>query len=562
MATLKKLPIEKRRGIETLAAIGRNKLSRFTDEEFAAAANHPEIQMVWLRNQAITRLPPFVAPVEMNLGGMSKLISLAGIERMVSLRTLRIDSALVGEPRTFTHLAELPELVELTIHTDGVTQLPRTIATLPSLIKITLVCAKGFDLEHACALLAKITSIRAATFERLEGAIPAAIGTLTGLQRLEVAERTATSLPSTIGALKQLTSLKLEGNKIKALPDELWSCTALEHLGLRYNPLKLLSPKIGQLTSLRVLDLLGTYIHELPEELGEHATLRDLRLPKGIKHIPPGVYALKLDHVIGPTAEKFTLREVETPEDSEMRYEDPSRLPASFGAVRSLALAWDVKTPAITQLARCSELRKLELAVTDLSTVVPHLPPQLVELHITGRGHTVDHLPPLLDLEVLEVSAGTYGSLACGYPKLRQLFLYGNGTPTELEQTVLERLFLVDASMPDVGSLAKLPLTSISLRRVKHLDLAALCVALAGKHLDRLDLWNSKVRTLPRAIARVAIKELDLSDNPIKTLPVVVGAIDGLERILLPLIDLDKSILPGRWKTTKRGGQMTLTRTD
>ncbi|HEY0253056.1 MAG TPA: hypothetical protein VGC41_16085, partial [Kofleriaceae bacterium] len=329
-------------------------------------------------------------------------------------------------------------------------------------------------------------------------------------------------------------------------------------------PLQTLSPKIARLSKLQVLDLGGTRIYKLPKQIGELANLRELRVTKKATDIPPEIFALRLETYDGPFDEKMTLRKPEIPEDSEVVLTDPARLPASFGQPISLRLRWNGDNPPLVQLAACTQLRKLHANILDPSTVIPFLPATLVELdlgtHIPRARMTA--LPMLPELEVLRVNPGRLTEFSVAYPKLRVLEYRGYALPTGLEHTRLEELSLASCRMPDLRTLAGLPLREVSLG-MQTLDLVALCYALAGKPLDWLGLVQTDIQTLPRSIGKLCVKQLDISGLGITAVPDEIGMISGLVKLRMQNIPFDKKILPGTWKlANKRAHEKTLVRTD
>ncbi|HEY0253057.1 MAG TPA: hypothetical protein VGC41_16090 [Kofleriaceae bacterium] len=531
---------------------GRNKADRFTDEELARVAEFPAIASVCLANQAITKLPPFVAPKKLQLWNLPQLTSLAGIERMVSLESVSLSDQLCIAADTYKRLAELPELTRLDLAPPAGGSLPAAIAKLPSVLSIELISPKDFDLEGALAQLAKLPTLRSLKIDRLEGPVPDSLGKLVRLERLEILGK-VTALPKTIGKLRALTYLDVRFNKIKDLPEELWNLTALEHLDVCYNPIKILSPKIAQLRALASLDLGLTYIHTIPKELGQLANLRQLVTAQKMKEMPAEVYALQLDRYRGPH-DKFTLREVEVPDESELTLHDPERIPASFGQPKKLEIRWSGKTPPLTQLAACTRLRQLSVEVSDLATILPHVPAQLVSLFLSCESFT-GTLPVLPDLESLGLYLPKAKDLFVGYPELADLFFNAPGVPAGLARTKLTTLRLANCQAPPLRELTDLPLTHVEMRGVKNLDVEALCDVLATKSLTTLEFMFTKLRTVPAAIAKLSVKQLGLVDTGITSLPPEIGQIRGLEILEIPAMPFDKKLLPGRWKVKKWGSR-------
>ena len=93
---------------------------------------------------------------------------------------------------------------------------------------------------------------------RLDGTIPAGLGSLSALERLNLAGNDLTgSIPSALGSLTNLTDLLLSNNQLTgSIPPELGNLTDLEILDLSTNALTGGIPtQLGSLTRLTVLDL-------------------------------------------------------------------------------------------------------------------------------------------------------------------------------------------------------------------------------------------------------------------------------------------------------------------
>ena len=80
------------------------------------------------------------------------------------------------------------------------------------------------------------------------GAVPAEIGQLTSLTRLDLRDNRLTSLPAEIGQLTSLEQLYLYGNELTSVPAEIGQLTSLTRLSLGGNQLTSVPAEIGQLT--------------------------------------------------------------------------------------------------------------------------------------------------------------------------------------------------------------------------------------------------------------------------------------------------------------------------
>ena len=110
------------------------------------------------------------------------------------------------------------------------------------------------------------------------GAVPAEIGQLTSLTRLDLRDNRLTSLPAEIGQLTSLEQLYLYGNELTSVPAEIGQLTSLRCLDLAYNRLTSVPAEIGQLSSLTNLILGGNQLTSLPAEIGQITSLQWLHL--------------------------------------------------------------------------------------------------------------------------------------------------------------------------------------------------------------------------------------------------------------------------------------------
>ena len=117
---------------------------------------------------------------------------------------------------------------------------------------------------------------------QLTGPIPVELGQLTGLEWLGLSGNQLTGLiPAELGQLTQLQTLSLAGNQLAgAIPAELSQLSRLEQLGLGGNQLTgSIPPELGQLTQLQLLSLADNQLTgEIPAQLGQLTQLQRLFL--------------------------------------------------------------------------------------------------------------------------------------------------------------------------------------------------------------------------------------------------------------------------------------------
>ncbi|MDE2718133.1 MAG: hypothetical protein OXI33_14130 [Chloroflexota bacterium] len=120
----------------------------------------------------------------------------------------------------------------------------------------------------------------------LAGEIPAELGSLSNLKRLELGNNQLTGeIPRELGNLSDLESLRLGGSPATGglsggIPKELGSLSKLVVLNLRFNQLTGEIPaELGNLTSLETLLLAANRLSgEIPAELGDLSNLRSLEI--------------------------------------------------------------------------------------------------------------------------------------------------------------------------------------------------------------------------------------------------------------------------------------------
>jgi len=153
------------------------------------------------------------------------------------------------------------------------------------------------------------------------------------VKKLSLARQELQSLPPEVGKLKKLQELDLSYNPIEALPNELGDLAQLESLSLRCTKLKKLPDSFVQLTKLKRLDLSSAMDCE------------------DVFRMSPQVAAIlgKLPNLV------------------------------------ELRIAFmHIKTPP-AEVATLTKLRLLDLSFNELTTPPKTLPPDLIELDLSGN---------------------------------------------------------------------------------------------------------------------------------------------------------------------------------
>ena len=131
---------------------------------------------------------------------------------------------------------------------------------------------KGVTIENGRVVKLKLENFG------LTGAVPADIGQLTSLTKLNLNRNQLTSLPAELGQLTSLTRLDLFGNQLTSVPAEIGQLTSLKLLFLFGNQLTSVPAEIGQLTSLKELSLYNNQLTSVPAEIGQLMSLVELSL--------------------------------------------------------------------------------------------------------------------------------------------------------------------------------------------------------------------------------------------------------------------------------------------
>jgi len=106
--------------------------------------------------------------------------------------------------------------------------------------------------------------------------IPTEIGDLTELTELSLAFNAISSIPTEIGDLKKVESLALSENDISSIPEQIGGMSALEELYIDTNPFTSLPAGIGNLSNLTDLSIIQGHLTSLPPEIGNLSKLEML----------------------------------------------------------------------------------------------------------------------------------------------------------------------------------------------------------------------------------------------------------------------------------------------
>ena len=198
----------------------------------------------------------------------------------------------------------------------------------------------------------------------LNGPIPAAVGNLTGLVRLDFqGNQLSGTIPSSLSNLAGLEILLLYGNRFTGtIPSSLGNLSDLVELNLSSNDLTdVIPPELGRLTKLTYLSLRSNGLTgPIPSELGDMSSLRSLYL-----------YDNQLDGPIPPNWKNLSNLEGLLLHDNQLSRPVPAWL-GNLSRLRSLNLSINGFTGGIPpELGRLSNLSYLNLRSNDLTGPVP-----------------------------------------------------------------------------------------------------------------------------------------------------------------------------------------------
>ncbi|MDW7693306.1 hypothetical protein R9C00_01005 [Flammeovirgaceae bacterium SG7u.111] len=188
----------------------------------------------------------------------------------------------------------------------------------------TLVLEKcpNLNLAQILPVLAKLPSLKNLTIKSCHVQVPASIGTLSQVEKLELSFSTVID-PSCLGSLSQLTSLNLEGckveewkwienltklnelncsnNGLKAFPEEFFGLKLMRKMEAKQNKLTEIDQRITSWMMLGHLDLCNNQLKELPSFVFQLFALEVLLLRSNkIKQFDSKEYVKKLDGKVFP----------------------------------------------------------------------------------------------------------------------------------------------------------------------------------------------------------------------------------------------------------------------
>ncbi|MFQ5740797.1 MAG: leucine-rich repeat domain-containing protein [Acidobacteriota bacterium] len=199
--------------------------------------------------------------------------------QLLSLQVLDLSrNQIAGLPDSFGDLLALETLY---FYNNPIVVFPPPLSGLPVLKELILQNCSVQELPPAVGSIRSLTELNLGNND-LHGSIPAEIGLLKDLERLDLSRNSELGgeIPSTIRNLASLRHLNLRDTGVSGpIPAEMGELVALEVLDLQGTQISALAPEMGQLVSLRELNLFSAAVAgSIPAGIGLLPELRELDL--------------------------------------------------------------------------------------------------------------------------------------------------------------------------------------------------------------------------------------------------------------------------------------------
>ena len=190
-------------------------------------------------------------------------------------------------------ILRLTALEKLNLQQNNITELPPEFGELLGLVELNLSANRLTTLPDTMSSLAPKLKMLDLGHNYFAGTLPTVIGTLTGLEALDLNNNELSELIPSMSALTELKSLLISANKLRAVPEEIASMTRLAELHINGNALRELPTWIGTLTELKVLSLDENQLTTLPVSISKLTGLRELSLSSNkLSELPKEIVAL------------------------------------------------------------------------------------------------------------------------------------------------------------------------------------------------------------------------------------------------------------------------------
>ena len=374
--------------------------------------------------------------------------------------------------------------------------------------------------------------------------LPAEIGQLKKLLKIDASQNQLKMLPGSIGDLHALKILKLDSNKLQRLPVTIGDLESLQQLDLSSNDLWELPDEITLLHSLRRLNMSWNKVFELPDDFGELKALEYFEIFGNKITVLPHSFR-KLHRLDVLLLRENKLHEVGTAFDglNSLKHCDLSQncikevLPAIGNCLKLQELHLDHNDirDLPRELGRCTSLERLyfhhnrvevfrdEFAgmkyLKHLDAAYNRIGPTLpVEFGLLGQLLTVDFSHNRLNEIPMNIGALT---------RMEELYLRGNLLTTLPESILeLEKVRKMNLSCNRISTLLELPLEDM--KGLQTLDLSCNQLdalpkdfCLGFDSLTELDLHSNRLRALPMEFNEMHTRllKIDLEHNPFCALP-------------------------------------------
>jgi len=316
-------------------------------------------------------------------------------------------------------------VTELDIHYCMIFDLPAEIGLLESLTRLNLSENHLWELPKEIGNLSSLVDLNLS--DNVLHTLPIEIGNLSSLIALGLSRNNLTTIPNEIGNLKSLTRLGASNNKLTEIPVGIGALTALTSLNFENNKITDIPKEIGNLTSLDELLLGANQIQVIPIEIGNIQSLTRLNLSSNsIRDIPVEIGKLQALNHLG------------------LGHNLLDYLPAELGNLTSLTTLYLENNQLETVIGELSKLKYLQdfnvyfnyLTKSEkdaLTAIFPFFTNQDQRLHT------------LLQLVSIEAKNKVYDGTSSA--QVSWLFLSGNGSTDDVTVTCESRF-----ASSDVGT--------------------------------------------------------------------------------------------------------------
>jgi Leucine-rich repeat (LRR) protein len=173
----------------------------------------------------------------------------------------------------FTNNAVFPDVTELKIYWEGVTEIPDSINNFPNLKSLTNLFSR---IRKVSANITDIKNLEE-LFLCVNSEVPKVIFSIQSLKKLYLSGPYE-FIPPDIGNLGSISELEIAGENFKSIPEEISLLSDLNTLSITGESLEKIPDKIGLLKKLDTLRLNSMSIEHFPDSFCELTQLKELSL--------------------------------------------------------------------------------------------------------------------------------------------------------------------------------------------------------------------------------------------------------------------------------------------